>query len=189
MEISGLSPSNICFKKQLFSSRFSVIFLVVIGGNEYVMKVHRGRGPKQYYESPHREKNIHKCESTAYKRLQEYGLCDRGMVPKYYGTVDNLDPKLHQPHLKMFLSDQYPPSAVLLEYIPNMQMLHWTNYTKKRMENFIRGLHKIHEARVEHSDIHPRNMMIIEADPDRAIWIDFDRAQTFDLDHIREEQK
>ncbi|PIG83957.1 hypothetical protein AARAC_008627 [Aspergillus arachidicola] len=89
----------------------------------------------------------------------------------------------------MFLSDQYPLSAVMLEYIPNMQMLHWSNYTKKRMENFIRGLHEIHEARVEHSDIHPRNMMIIEGDPERAIWIDFDRAQTFDLDNITEEQK
>ncbi|KAE8329371.1 hypothetical protein BDV39DRAFT_203005 [Aspergillus sergii] len=57
------------------------------------------------------------------------------------------------------------------------------------MENYIRGLREIHEARVEHSDIHPRNMMIIEGDPESAIWIDFYRAQTFNLDHITEEQK
>lgn len=35
---------------------------------------------------------------------------------------------------------------------------------------------------VLHSDIHPRNMMILEDDPERAIWIDFDRAQTFNTD-------
>jgi len=31
-------------------------------------------------------------------------------------------------------------------------------------------------------------MVIVKGDPERAIWIDFDRAQTFDPDHITEQQ-
>ncbi|OXV11424.1 hypothetical protein Egran_00815 [Elaphomyces granulatus] len=76
------------------------------------------------------------------------------MIPRYYGTIENLDPKLYQPHLNDFLEDEYPPKAILLEYIPNMQMLYWTNYTKKGMDNFIKGLQQIHEALVEHSDVY-----------------------------------
>lgn len=89
----------------------------------------------------------------------------------------------------MFLDGKHPPSAILLEYIPNMQQLHWTNYTKKRMDSFIDGLNQIHQAAVEHSDLYPRNMMVVEGDPERAIWIDFDRAQTFDRNDITDDQK
>jgi hypothetical protein len=121
--------------------------------------------------------------------LKKRGLCDRGITPQFYGTIEKLDPKLHQPYLNMFLDDKYPPNAILLEYIPNMRRLDAGNYTKMRMENFIKGLDEIHKALVEHSDPHPRNMMVVEGDPERAIWIDFDRAQTFHLDTLTEEQK
>ncbi|KAL2218025.1 hypothetical protein M432DRAFT_632658 [Thermoascus aurantiacus ATCC 26904] len=130
------------------------------------MKVHHGRGPKQYYESPDRETNSH-----------EFGLCDRGIIPQFYGTIENLDPKLCQPHLKAFLNDEYIPNAILLEYIPNMREFHWTNYTKQRMENFTRGINKIHKIRKALDD------------PERAIWIDFDRAQTFDMNGLTERQE
>lgn len=32
-------------------------------------------------------------------------------------------------------------------------------------------------------------MMIVEDDPERAIWIDFDRAQTFDMNGLTERQE
>lgn len=83
------------------------------------------------------------------------------------------------PHLKAFVKDEYLPTAILLEYIPNMKELHRTNYNEKTMRNFVDGLNVIHEALMEHGDVHPRNMMIVEGEPERAIWIDFDRAQTF----------
>lgn len=50
-----------------------------------------------------------------------------------------------------------------------MQQLHWTNYTKERMGDFVNGLEQIHHARAEHSDVHPRNMMVVDGDPERAI--------------------
>lgn len=70
-----------------------------------------------------------------------------------------------------------------------MQPISWTNYTEKRMKNFVQGIKDIHDAFVEHSDVNPRNMMIVDGDPERAIWIDFDRAQTFDPDHLSERQQ
>lgn len=59
-----------------------------------------------------------------------------------------------------------------------MKELNWTDYNEKRMRNFVDGLKDIHDVLVHHGDIHPRNMMIVEGDPERAVWLDFDRAQT-----------
>jgi tRNA A-37 threonylcarbamoyl transferase component Bud32 len=80
----------------------------------------------------------------------------------------------------MFMNDEFLPNAVLMEYIPGMQMLFLDNFTKERMAKFTEGIKLIHEARILHYDPNPRNMMVIPGDPDRILWIDFDRAQTFD---------
>ncbi|KAL2833735.1 hypothetical protein BDW59DRAFT_156536 [Aspergillus cavernicola] len=95
------------------------------------LRVHHDRGPKQYYEPVDWEVNLHICESTAYNRLQEHGLCECGIIPKFYGTIEDLDPKLHQPYLNLFLEDEYFPKVIVLEYIPGAQELNWSNYTKK----------------------------------------------------------
>lgn len=60
-----------------------------------------------------------------------------------------------------------------------MQKLHWTNYIETRRRKFIDGINEIHKALIEHGDVYPRNMMIVEGDPERVVWIDFDRAQTY----------
>ncbi|KKA24689.1 hypothetical protein T310_1272 [Rasamsonia emersonii CBS 393.64] len=68
-------------------------------------------------------------------------------------------------------------SVIFLVVIRNttcvMKVVRW-------MENFIKGIKEIQNALIQHSDVHPRNMMVVDGDPERAIWIDFDRAQTFD---------
>lgn len=46
------------------------------------------------------------------------------------------------------------------------------------MRNFVDGMKQIHQALIEHSDVYPGNMMTLEEDPERAICIDFNRAQT-----------
>jgi hypothetical protein len=121
--------------------------------------------------------------------LTEAGVCARGVTPRFYGTIENIDPTSCLPHLKAFIKDEYPPTAILLEYIPNMKELRWSNYNEKRMQNFVDGLNAIDSALVQHGDVYPRNMMIIEGDPERAIWLDFDRAQTFNGELITERQK
>ncbi|KAJ0413121.1 hypothetical protein BJY00DRAFT_306542 [Aspergillus carlsbadensis] len=189
METIRFAPSDITFTKKLSSSEYSVRFFVHIQGKPYFLKVHRGRGPKEPYESKDRETNIHTCEVAAYKRLQAHGLCDRAVIPKFHGSIEDLDPNLHQPHLDMFLQDEYAPKAILLEYIADMEAIHWTNYTAAKRDNFIRGLEEIHAAGVIHDDVYPRNLMVVKGDAERAIWIDFDRAQTWDEDNLSDRQK
>ncbi|PGH02857.1 hypothetical protein AJ79_07513 [Helicocarpus griseus UAMH5409] len=158
---------------------YCMIFLVTIRGKVCVMKVHHSQGPKQYWDSEIRETNIFVCESTAYRRLTQAGVCARGITPQFYGTIENIDPTRCLPHLHAFVKDEHPPTAILLEYIPNMETLTWSNYSGKRMENFVDGLNAIHDALVSHDDVHPRNMMIFKGHPERAIWLDFDKAQTY----------
>jgi hypothetical protein len=129
-------------------------------------------------EHPRRETNHHVCGSTAYRRLTESGLCARGIAPQFYGVIEKIDPIWCLPHLKAFADDEYPPNAILLEYIPDMQELHWTNYTEKRVQNFLSGMKEINGVLVQHRDIHPRSNMVVKGDSERAIWIDFDKAQT-----------
>lgn len=89
----------------------------------------------------------------------------------------------------MFVDDESPPSAIFLEYIPNMDSVYPENYTKKRADGFIRGIQEIHKALILHTDAKPRNMMIIKDDPERVVWLDFDRAQTYHAESITERQK
>ncbi|PGH13971.1 alpha-L-arabinofuranosidase axhA [Polytolypa hystricis UAMH7299] len=116
---------------------------------------------------------------TAYRQLTQAGVCARGIAPQFYGTIENIDPTPCLPHNRAFVKDEYLPTAILLEYIPNMKELNWTNCNEKRMQNFVLGLNAIHDALVYHDDVHPRDMMIMEEDLKKAIWIDFDRVQTF----------
>ncbi|PWY68464.1 hypothetical protein BO70DRAFT_390357 [Aspergillus heteromorphus CBS 117.55] len=160
---------DIQFKKLLSSSPFSVIYLVSRDDAPMVMKVHHDYWPDPF-ASRNRENNIFVCESQAYRRLEAKGLCDRGIVPRFYGTLEKIDPTLHQPYLDMFLQDELAPNA----------MLTFENYTKDSMEWLIKGIADIHDALIEHGDPHPRNMMVVGGSPGRAGWIDFGRAQTFD---------
>ncbi|PKY02229.1 hypothetical protein P168DRAFT_329187 [Aspergillus campestris IBT 28561] len=188
MQLDDVDPRNIIFKRELSTSEFSTIFLVTARNQTCVMKVHRGRGPRRYYE-PDRELDNHVLESTAYRRLKDQGLCDRGIVPDFLGSLRKFDPKICSPHLDMFLEDEYDPSAIFLEYIPVMEMVHLHNFTEGRMDGFIEGVREIHKAMVLHDDPRPRNMMIVRGDPERVMWMDFDRAKTYGRDSVTDEQR
>lgn len=119
----------------------------------------------------------------------EHGLADLGIIPRYFGEIRHLDVKEYQPHLRKFIDDVNPPSAVFLEYIPNMEMIVWENYTPERGEAMIRGIDYIHNALVLHGDGYPRNIVVFKDDPERVLWLDFDRAETYDVASITEEQR
>ena len=123
------------------------------------------------------EKDPFLCESTAYNRFKETGLCDKGIIPDLLGVIRRIDPREWKAHLDNFLEDELQPNAIVLEYIPNLQRIDLTNYTKDRavaLQNIIREIHKV---RVVHGDPYPQNMMV-QPETDRVLWIDFDRAQT-----------
>jgi Lipopolysaccharide kinase (Kdo/WaaP) family len=125
------------------------------------------------------EHDIFVCESTAYRRLKESGLCDKGYIPNFYGTIQQIQPKFWKPHLDMFLEHDLLPNAVLLEYVSDMQMIDLSTFSTERIQKLFHILREIHNAKVLHHDPYPRNMMVVPGEPDRVLWIDFDRAQTF----------
>ncbi|EAS27714.3 uncharacterized protein CIMG_10319 [Coccidioides immitis RS] len=168
MELDDVRPAEVIFKKRLFASEFSDIFLTVVRGQRYVMKVVTSRTrPTTIYE-PDRELDIHILKSTAYRRLKERGICEQGIIPRFFGTMDKFDPGPCQPYLHAFANDEYPPSAIFLEYIPNLEMLDLNNYTQARMNKFLEGIREIHKALVEHGDPKPRNMLIVKGDRERT---------------------
>ena len=150
---------------------------------------HQGRGPRKYYEPENEEPNIHLREVNAYRRLQEHRLDERGIIPHFFGSIFALDPKLCQPHLDKYLGEEYLPNAIFLEYIPNMEKIDLHNYTDKRLDALAEGLREIHKALVFHGDVKARNMIVFKDDPNRAMWIDFDNAVTFEEDKLRDRDR
>lgn len=122
--------------------------------------------------------DVFTCENTAYQKLDETGLCDRGIVPRYHGSVLDLDPEQYLPHLVEFLNDKAPPCAILLEYIPDLQILDLTTFTQDRKRRFTDAMADLHRLGILHGDIQPRHLAV-QSSSDRIVIIDFDRAQNF----------
>jgi hypothetical protein len=68
-------------------------------------------------------------------------------------------------------------------------MISLENYTEQRIDNLIEGIRQIHKALVQNRDPKPRNMMVVADTPETVVWLDFDRAETYDEDKITAEQK
>ena len=141
-------------------------------------------GQYHYYaptpnDSPYSDVNIFRCERNAYRRLKAKGFCKRGVIPDFYGVIECIDPKEWGPHLDMFLDDRWSPNAVLIEYIADMHQMDLSTFSKSRLASLRAILGEIHDAKVLHDDVYPRNVMVVSGQPDRILWIDFDSAQTF----------
>ncbi|EFW13358.1 conserved hypothetical protein [Coccidioides posadasii str. Silveira] len=164
------------FVKTLRSSEASSIFHINYYGEARVLKVfHNNRDPG--YASDHiRDLNRSRCEIRAYCRLKQFGICDTGFVPQFYGFAVDINPANCAPHLDAFQQDVNPPCAVLIEYLSRPQLLDCVTYTPERLQKAVIGLQQIHSARVEHNDPYPKNIMIVPGDPERVVWIDFDTA-------------
>ncbi|KAB8212983.1 hypothetical protein BDV33DRAFT_230783 [Aspergillus novoparasiticus] len=151
------------------------------------MKVYHDRGPSEF-DPPDREVNLFVSESTAYRRMKLKGLCKRGIIPNFYGTIRNIQPAVW-PNLYMFLDDTLLPNAILIEYIPNLQSIDLSNFSLIRLAKLREILDDIHRARVLHGDPKPRNMMVSLGEYERVLWIDFDSAQTFSEGNLSPRQE
>ncbi|KAJ5783525.1 uncharacterized protein N7518_009202 [Penicillium psychrosexuale] len=133
-------------------------------------------------------------ESRAYSRLKAGGFCERGSVPDFYGVVENIDPEAKgwQPQLKKFHNKTFPegldlkarPNGVLMEYIPDLNMIDISNYTEQRAHKLKQLLAEIHKAGILHFDLYPRNMLI-QGDSDRVLWIDYELSEIYDPEDKR----
>lgn len=121
--------------------------------------------------------------------MKAHGLCDRGIVPQFYGTMEYLNPDLYIPYLDLFRNDPSFPDAILIEYISGGEQLSRTNYTSQRMNKFMEYLEEIHDALILHGDIYPRNMWIFPDSVHKVMWLDFNRAQTYKGDELSKDQR
>ncbi|KAB8263534.1 hypothetical protein BDV32DRAFT_118827 [Aspergillus pseudonomiae] len=176
-EIDAKLLSEVEFLETLKESKYSVVFKVRFQERICVMKVYHDRGPSEY-DPPDREVNLFISESTAYHRMKSKGLCERGVVPDFYGIMKNIQPALC-PNLYMFFHDILPPNAIFIEYIPNLQSIDLSNFSVQRLAKLREILDDIHRVQVLHGDAKPRNMMVSLGEYERVLWIDFDSAQTF----------
>lgn len=111
-------------------------------------------------------------EAAAYRRLHASGLSGKGYIPGFYGALEDIRPQLWRPNLDMFLTDNLPPSAIFLKYIPEMEPLGLVNYTRERMSGFESIMKEIHAASVLYDHTSPGNMMIVSGAPREIFgWI------------------
>jgi len=127
-------------------------------------------------------------ELNAYRRLSERGLCESGIVPRFLGHLDEFDVRRWPRQLRHFHRNHFAPSAIFLQHVPDFEKLTFETYTKGRLRNFLKHLTAIHEAGVLHNDPAPRNMMIFPCKIRKVMWLDFDRAQTWDPSNLTDLQ-
>ncbi|EFR01074.1 hypothetical protein MGYG_04077 [Nannizzia gypsea CBS 118893] len=150
------------FVETLRSSEASSIFHVNYYGKARVLKsrmcplpnlnFHNNEDPRN---APDRLRDLNRarCEIRAYCRLKQFGICDAGFVPKFYGFVVDIDPATCAPHLDAFQQDVNPPCTILIEYLSKHQPLDCVNYTPEKLRKAVIGIQQIHSARVEHNDL------------------------------------
>ena len=197
-ELKDLRPSEVAIEGliQANDKRGVALFKALVRGRRCVIKVVRTSllhvsetkssllqyvvyPTKMFLRADGVERRPFESERLAYRTLKRKGLCQRGIVPDFYGTMEPIDPAQFRPHLDIFLQHEEPPNAVILRYIPNMKTLAFSTYTKAGAAQLRHALTEIHKAGVTHDDIHPRNMIMLSKGPVPAMWIDFDSSETY----------
>ncbi|PLB48836.1 hypothetical protein P170DRAFT_455668 [Aspergillus steynii IBT 23096] len=170
--MTSIAISEITFAETIRKGSVSCIYRVSWDGKDCILKVFHTPEPGSYFlrkiRTRKRETVPFKCESTAYTRLKEQGLCDRGIIPDFYGLVEQIKPDDHLPYLEDFLEDTEYPNAILIEYVPDIAMIDPSNFSAQRTHKLRDILSEIHQAGVYHADPYPRNMMV-QATSDRVL--------------------
>ncbi|GKZ25742.1 hypothetical protein AbraIFM66951_002395 [Aspergillus brasiliensis] len=182
-----MDVSSLDFISCITESETSSIFRATYQGRLCLLKVYHTI-EKQPWHPTYREIDPFICESTAYARLKERGLCQQGIVPDFYGVIEQIDPMQCQPHLNKVLEDKLRPNAILLEFISDMKGINLQKYTEDRAAALLSIIQTIHDAGICHGDPYPRNMAV-QPETGRVLWIDFDHAQTFPVGPITERQR
>lgn len=121
-------------------------------------------------------------EAATCRYLKQHGFCERGLVPDFYGVVRDMMPE-DWSIIGLFRPRLLPADAILIEFIPEMQMLNLENYTKSRGEIICQTFRDFNRLGVLHRDIHPRNIQIVigrTRRSERVLWTDFELSELID---------
>ncbi|KAJ5986221.1 hypothetical protein N7451_010586, partial [Penicillium sp. IBT 35674x] len=111
-------------------------------GQKYALEFFLDTGDAGHSEKG-RDLTRFRCESNAYRQLLYSGACERGVIPKYYGCINQVDTIFKQ-------------RAILLEYLPNTESLNCANYSDALCPQAVENPKEIHRAGVNHKDICPK---------------------------------
>ncbi|CAI7622877.1 unnamed protein product [Penicillium pancosmium] len=171
-----LGPSDVVIGRELSRSEPSSLYEAQLFGKPCIMKLFHDNGDPGYTRKG-RDLNRFRCELKAYQNLHEFGVCNRGFVPAFYGYIDRLDPSAFDPPLHNFSRDKHKPRVIFLEYLSESERLNCLNYSQDLICHAVQGLKEIHNAFVHHRDIYPKHMLVVPGG--RIVWVDFDVATTF----------
>ncbi|KAJ5490231.1 hypothetical protein N7453_011056 [Penicillium expansum] len=174
--LQDIDPSATNIKREISRSEASTIYEIQLYCRTYAMKLFHDNGDPGYTKKG-RDLNRLRCELNAYQKLHEFGVCDRGFVPAFYGFIDRLGPLAFHPTFQHISNDRFQPRAILLEYLPSAERLNCVNYSEDLFHYAVEGIKEIHDALVHHHDIYPKNMLVVSGK--RIVWIDYDVATTF----------
>jgi len=136
-------------------------------------------------------------EVNAYRFLHYYDIPAAGVVPKVLGILPSINKKklaaLFRDSLVDDVTVTLPASAVVLEYIEEVEPPTEENMSPAMAEEILRGLRLIHNAHVLHHDTELRNILISPR-TGKAVWIDFSNADVgmelfqaeLERDYVRE---
>ncbi|PWY83805.1 hypothetical protein BO94DRAFT_625381 [Aspergillus sclerotioniger CBS 115572] len=170
-------PSHVHFIEPLKSSETSEIFHISYDGQSYFLKVfHMDDDPG--FSPDGRDLSRYRCESQAYLALSRHGTCDMGIVPQFYGVLENLDPSVFEPNLEAFNEDKVHPCAIILEYLHDASVFTSEPRSVELRQYAKDALNQIHQAGVIHNDPHPTRNLVV-ASGGRVVWVDFDTSIVF----------
>jgi hypothetical protein len=89
---------------------------------------------------------------------------------------------------RLFLEDPALPNAVLMEFIPNLLTFEFETFSTERAEQLKFTMAEMHKARVFSGDLYSRNVKV-QVETNKALFIDFDHAQTFPLISKKKHQR
>lgn len=115
--------------------------------------------------------------------LDSNGFCKRGDVPKLYTSFERMDVQ-SWPGIWQFHNHEEPPSAILIEFIPNAARIELKNFSQPNIDKLCQILREFHDIGLLHGDPYPRNMMVVQGPPDRVFWLDFDSSQIVDREKL-----
>ncbi|KAJ2977821.1 hypothetical protein NQ176_g4159 [Zarea fungicola] len=163
-EMVDVQPSEVEFLQTLKEKRTAenkgdqliVTYKVRVREKDCVLKVFKGN------ESFHQ----YWAEYQAYLMLDSNGFCKRGDAYGSFTTMRN------------------PPSAILIEFIPNAARIELKNFSQPNIDKLCQILREFHDIGLLHGDPYPRNMMVVQGPPDRVFWLDFDSSQIVDREKL-----
>lgn len=132
-------------------------------------------------------------ENATYRRLHSYGLCDRGYIPKFHGSIEDIDTEVCGMWLLNFMTAEIRPCAIFMEYLPSLgevsSTVEW-NFTKERWKSVQEIISLMHTAHVHYGRTFPKTMLVSGGNLERILCHDFDVSVTLqDRRPLSDEEK